>query len=91
MSTEKFDTTSDRSKEHLRERLKDVYPRLRRKKIKESGGFFMQDLRISENRLAANDITEEEFYEELSDLMHQYGIEWWPQEDSKYIRSKEKE
>lgn len=91
MSTEKFENTSDISKELLRERLKDVYSRLRRKKIKESGSFFRQDVRISENRLKDGEISEEDFYDGLSDLLHQYGIEWWPEENRDFIRSKQDE
>ena len=75
----------------MRERLKDVYSRLRRKKLKESDSYFMSDLRISENRLKDKEITEKEFYDELSELMHNYGIEWWPNEDRKFIRPKDTE
>ncbi|OGY91618.1 MAG: hypothetical protein A3B31_00635 [Candidatus Komeilibacteria bacterium RIFCSPLOWO2_01_FULL_53_11] len=93
MSSEKIEIekASEMTKEQLRERLKDVYPRLRRKKIKESCSYFMSDLRISENQLKDGEITEEQFYDDLSDLMHNYGIEWGPNEDRKFIRPKKAE
>ena len=89
MSEKKFENSSETTKEQLRERLKDVYSRLRRKKIKESGTHFMQDLRVLEKWLKESEITEEQFYDEFVDLMHNYGIEWGPNEDRDCIRPKE--
>lgn len=87
MSEKKFENTSEVTREHLRESLKDAYQRLDRGKLKAFGNFFLKDLGVAEGRLEEHEITEAEFYDEFEELMDQYGIEWQGS-DSPYLRPK---